>query len=143
MSKGQRGNNEAKKPPGSARVEVGFSQNHRLDRSACNPPQYGCVNLAAMGLVGLHRIDSAGWRLEAVVHVIVFESAVDNARQQTGKLVNLMLQVFGGDVGHVLQQLRRDGVPARVEPFSYHLAHSPELLDPGAAGSFAANGIVD
>jgi phage replication initiation protein len=74
---------------------------------------------------------------------IVFESAVDNARQQTGKLVNLMLQVFGGDVGHVLQQLRRDGVPARVEPFSYHLAHSPELLDPNAPGGFVAAGIVD
>lgn len=74
---------------------------------------------------------------------ISFDAAVDNARQQTGKLVNLMLRVFGGDVGKVVEQLRRDGVPARIDQYSYHLASSPELLDRDAPGSFGATGLID
>lgn len=73
---------------------------------------------------------------------ISFEAAVDNARQQTGKLVNLMLRVLGGDIGAVVNDLRRDGIPARVEPYSPHLAGTPELLDREAPGSFAARGLI-
>lgn len=74
---------------------------------------------------------------------ITFESAVFNARQQAGKLVNLMLQVWGGDVGQVVHELRRDGIPARIDAYSYHLAASPELLDRDAPGSFAATGAIE
>ncbi len=59
---------------------------------------------------------------------IAFDSAVSNLRQQGGKLVNLMLSVFGGDYGEVVEQLRRDGIPKRIEPYSYHVAHGPEAL---------------
>ncbi len=69
---------------------------------------------------------------------IAFESAVGNGKQQAGKLVNLMLRVFGGDMGEVVKQLQRDGIPARIDPYSYHLAESPELLDPATPGSFAS-----
>ena len=74
---------------------------------------------------------------------VSYEAAVESGRQQAGKLVNLMLQVAGGDVGSVVQQLRRDGIPARIEPYSYHLAESPELLDRDAPGSFAATGDLE
>src|SRR5690606_10696769 len=67
---------------------------------------------------------------------IAFEAAVENARQQTGKLVNLMLHVFGGDMGEVVKQLQRDGIPARVAPYSYHLGDAPERLDPSTPDSF-------
>lgn len=59
---------------------------------------------------------------------IAFDRAVSNLRQQGGKLVNLMLSVFGGDYGEVVEQLRRDGMPKRIEPFSYHVAQEPEAL---------------
>lgn len=74
---------------------------------------------------------------------ISFGAAVDNAKQQAGKLVNLMLKVYGGDMGEVMHQLRRDGIPARIDPYSYHLAPRPELLDPDAPGSFVATGAVE
>lgn len=74
---------------------------------------------------------------------ITFDSAVDNARQQFGKLVNLMERVYGGDQGEVLRQLRREGIPARIEPYSYHLADAPERLDREAPGSFAATGDLE
>lgn len=69
---------------------------------------------------------------------IVFESAVANLKQHGGKLINLMVDVHAGDVGEVVKRLRRDGIPARIEPYSYHLADTPELLDRNAPGSFAA-----
>lgn len=59
---------------------------------------------------------------------IAFDRAVSNLRQQGGKLVNLMLSVFDGDYGEVVELLRRDGIPKRIEPYSYHLAHGPEAL---------------
>ncbi len=68
---------------------------------------------------------------------IEFESAMAHGKQQSGKLVNLMLQVFGGDIAEVVDRLRRDGIPTRIDAYSYHLAEAPELLDPSAPGSFA------
>lgn len=59
---------------------------------------------------------------------ISFDRAVLNARQQVGKLVNLMLSVSGGDYVEVVEQLRRDGIPKRIEPYSYHIEQVPERL---------------
>lgn len=59
---------------------------------------------------------------------IAFDRAVSNLKQQGGKLVNLMLSVFDGDYVEVVEQLRREGIPKRIEPFSYHVAQGPEAL---------------
>lgn len=60
---------------------------------------------------------------------ITFDKAVENARQLSGKVINLMLLVHGGDALAVAEALRRDGVPSRVEPYSYHIVTNPELID--------------
>jgi len=81
-------------------------------------------------------------RIKTIAHSasISFDAAQRHGKQQSGKLVNLMLQVYGGDMVEVVNILRRDGIPARVDQYSYHLADSPELLDRNAPGSFAATG---
>jgi len=70
--------------------------------------------------------------------LISFDTAVRNGKQHVGKLVDFMLRVFGGDCGEVVMRLRREGTPARIAPYSYHVASSPERLDPAAPGSFAS-----
>ena len=60
---------------------------------------------------------------------IAFDAAVEHAKQQCGKLVNLMLTVAGGDYIDVVQQLVRPGIPARIDPYSYHVARAPSMLD--------------
>lgn len=70
--------------------------------------------------------------------LVAFDTAVRNGQQHVGKLVDLMLRVFGGDCGEVVMRLRREGTPARIAPYSYHIASSPERLDPAAPGSFAS-----
>ena len=106
-------------------------------------PEPGKYLAGAYPCLGALHSEQARIKTIANSATIAFEAAVDNARQQTGKLVNVMLQVFGGDVGEVVARLRRDGVPGRIEPYSYHLAESPERLDPNAPGSFAATGALD
>jgi phage replication initiation protein len=69
---------------------------------------------------------------------IAFERAIENARQHSGKLVNLMMLAYGGDYATVIEKLRREGTPARIDPFSHHLRGKPERLDPDAPGSFAS-----
>lgn len=93
----------------------------------------------------LAHLDVEQVRIKTIANsaTISLNVAETNGKQQAGKLVNLMLQVYGGDEGEVIKRLRRDGVPARIEPYSYHLAKSPELLDPDAPGSFADVGLVD
>ncbi len=66
---------------------------------------------------------------------IAFDRAVENAKLHCGKLVNLMLEVVGGDYAEVVNMLIRPGVPARIEPFSYHIKHDPNILDGLARGS--------
>lgn len=61
---------------------------------------------------------------------IAFDKAVDHAKQACGKLVNLMLTVSGGDFVDVVQRLRRDGIPARIAPYSYQVRGNPAMLDP-------------
>ena len=74
---------------------------------------------------------------------VSFDKAVSHAKVQSGKLVNLMLQVYGGDVSEVVNRLRRDGVPQRIKPYVQHLADAPEKLDRDAPGSFAADGTTE
>ena len=62
-----------------------------------------------------------------------YRKAVAVAKQQYGKLVNLMLQVRDGDYVAVLNELKREGLPARLEPYSYFIRTSNEVL--GALGS--------
>ncbi len=69
---------------------------------------------------------------------IEFDSAIAHGKQHVGRLVNLMLHVFAGDASAVVERSRRDGIPARLDAYSYHLANRPELLDPEVPGSFAS-----
>lgn len=62
----------------------------------------------------------------------VYDKAVKTVKQQFGKLINLMLEVEGGDCGAVVAQLiRKDGFPKRIEPWSYHIKRNPEMLQGG------------
>lgn len=59
---------------------------------------------------------------------IVFERGMDNLRQQFGKLLNFALRVYQGDYAAVVDRARREGIPARIEPYSYHVEPRPEML---------------
>jgi phage replication initiation protein len=74
---------------------------------------------------------------------ISFDAAVENARLQIGKLINLMLHVYGGDYAEVVEKLRRDGLPARVAPFSHALEAAPDLLDASNPEGYDAKGLVN
>ena len=69
---------------------------------------------------------------------ISFEAAVNHGRQHVGRLVNLMLAVYGGDYAEVVNRLRRDGVPKRIALYSYHLGDRPEQLDSSHPNGLAA-----
>lgn len=74
---------------------------------------------------------------------VAFDKAVENAKQQAGKLVHVMLRVYSGDCGEVVQQLQREGVPARLDPYSYQIDEQPELLAqsvPDAPDDLGAHG---
>lgn len=60
---------------------------------------------------------------------IAFDAAVENAKQHCGKLLNLMMQVMEGDYAAVVDKLLRPGIPARIDPYSYHVKHNPAMLD--------------
>ncbi len=60
---------------------------------------------------------------------IAFDAAVSNAKQHCGKLINLMMQVMQGDYAVVVDKLIRPGIPARIDPYSYHVKHNPAMLD--------------
>jgi len=61
--------------------------------------------------------------------VIAFDRAVENGKRAVGKLVNLMLEVAGGDFAEVVARLRRPGVPSRIDPYSYHVKRNPAMVD--------------
>lgn len=65
---------------------------------------------------------------------IAFDAAVDNAKRSCGKLVNLLLDVVGGDYVEVVTRLARPGYPSRVDPYSYHVKRNPAMLDMAAQG---------
>ncbi|MGQ0750825.1 MAG: replication initiation factor domain-containing protein [Betaproteobacteria bacterium] len=56
------------------------------------------------------------------------KKAVEVVRNQYGKLFHVMMQVHGGDAAAVVKALARPGVPARLEPYSYHLRTDPALV---------------
>jgi len=60
---------------------------------------------------------------------IAFDTAVENAKQHCGKLINLMMQVMQGDYVAVVDKLLRPGIPTRVDPYSYHVRRNPAMLD--------------
>ncbi|MCX7184013.1 MAG: replication initiation factor domain-containing protein [Nitrosospira sp.] len=60
---------------------------------------------------------------------IAFDRAIENAKQHSGKLINLMLSVFGGDYAEVVERLKREGLPGSIEPHSYHARREPAMLD--------------
>ena len=57
-----------------------------------------------------------------------YKKAVEVARNQYGKLVNLMVQVNGGDVFAVVKALAREGLPGRLDPYSYQLRTDAALV---------------
>ena len=68
---------------------------------------------------------------------VAYETAVQNAKRAAGKVVNLMLDVLGGDYAEVVQSLIRDGYPARIDPYSYHVKRNPTMLDRDMQGAAA------
>lgn len=60
---------------------------------------------------------------------IAYDSAVENAKRHCGKIINLMLDVQGGDYAGVVDSLIRPGYPTRIDPFSYHVKQNPSMLD--------------
>jgi phage replication initiation protein len=60
---------------------------------------------------------------------IAYDRAVENAKLHCGKIVNLMLAVVGGEYAEVVNQLIRPGIPARIDPYSYHVRQNPVMLD--------------
>lgn len=125
--------------PGSAwtRIEVEWRGQDRLIPAdvVTRPGSY--LAGAYPCLAGLH-VEQSRIKTIANAASIDFDAAVEHGRQHAGRLVNLMLHVFAGDVSAVVERLRRDGVPARLEAYSYHLANRPELLDPATPGGFAS-----
>ena len=59
---------------------------------------------------------------------IAYRRIVGVTRNQCGKVVNMMLQVHGGDSEAVCRALRRDGLPARLDPYSYQLRMDPDAI---------------
>lgn len=57
-----------------------------------------------------------------------YKKAVEVARNQYGKLVNLMMQVHGGDSTAVVRALARVGLPGRLDPYSYQLRNDQALV---------------
>lgn len=69
---------------------------------------------------------------------ITFDRALDNLRQQGGKLINFALSIFGGDYAQLVERIRRDGIPSRLEPYDYHIQRMPEAFAGlGVAGEYA------
>ena len=60
---------------------------------------------------------------------IAYDTAVENAKRHCGKIVNLMLDVLGGDYVGVVQSLLRPGYPSRIDAYSYHVKQNPTMLD--------------
>jgi len=65
---------------------------------------------------------------------VAYDTAVAHAKQHCGKLINLMLAVLGGDFSEVVGQLSRPGIPARIDPYSYHVRQNPIMLDRQMSG---------
>ena len=60
---------------------------------------------------------------------ICYDTAVENAKRHCGKIINLMLDVQGGDYVGVEDSLIRPGYPARIDAYSYRVRQNPTMLD--------------
>lgn len=60
---------------------------------------------------------------------ITLNSAIHHAKQMAGKLVNVMMQFHGGDAFAVVNELKRDGIPKRLENYADFL---PQVFAGGA-----------
>lgn len=78
----------------------------------------------------LHFLDQEQSRIQTQQRAakVSFDKAMDNGRHLAGKLVNLALEVYQGDYAEVVEQLRREGYPARVEPYLHSVGDEPEIL---------------
>jgi phage replication initiation protein len=78
----------------------------------------------------LHFLDQEQSRIQTQQRaaMVSFDYAMYNGRRLVGKLVNLALDVNGGDYAEVVEQLRRDGYPARVEPYIHAVGNRLEIL---------------
>lgn len=66
---------------------------------------------------------------------IAYDTAVENAKRHCGKIVNLMLDVLGGDYAGVVDSLIRPGYPSRIDAYSYHVKQNPTMLDRDLVGA--------
>lgn len=66
---------------------------------------------------------------------IAYDTAVENAKRHCGKIVNLMLDVLGGDYAGVVESLIRPGYPSRIDAYSYHVRQNPAMLDRDLVGA--------
>lgn len=64
------------------------------------------------------------------VVAVTYESAVYNARQMVGKLVNVMMQANFGDAFAVVNDLKREGIPGRLENYAAFL---PQVFAGGSS----------
>jgi len=57
-----------------------------------------------------------------------FDRGMTVLRQQWGKWVNLALMVFGGDYAEVVERVKREGLPARMDSYSPYVRGAPGVL---------------
>jgi DNA relaxase NicK len=109
------------------RVEVEWHNESRLIPydALTNPGKY-----LAGAYECLHFLDQEQSRIltQQRAGKVSFGYAMINGRRSAGKLLNLALEVYGGDYAEVVEQLRRDGYPARVEPYMHSVGDEPEML---------------
>ncbi len=114
------------------RVEVEWRNKAReipLD-ALTRPGAYLAGAYACLGFLSASQSRIATTRQEARIS---FERAMANGRHAAGKLLNLALELFGGDYGAVVEALRRPGYPARVLPYVGATARDPKAMDPESA----------
>lgn len=61
---------------------------------------------------------------------VTLARAIHHAQQMTGKLVNVMMQFHGGDAFAVVSELKRDGIPRRLQNYADFL---PQVIEGGTA----------
>lgn len=88
----------------------------------------------------LHFLDQEQSRIQTQQRAakVSFDKAMNNGRHLAGKLVNLALEVYQGDYAEVVEQLRREGYPARVEPYMHSVGDAPEILAEGELATWEA-----
>lgn len=72
--------------------------------------------------------DQARIRTVKNAEKISVEAATEHHRRQSGRMVNYLLHHLGGDYAAVVETLRRDGMPPRLETFAKHPAVDDEPL---------------